>query len=336
MSSGIYVIENKINGHRYVGSAVNLKSRWAVHRCMLRKGTHHSQYLQRAWDKYGKAAFKFEVLERWEPEFLIGMEQWWMNMLQPEYNINPVAGNCLGMKHTAEARANMSAAQKGSTASPETRARQSKALKGKRKGYKHTAEAKAKMSAALKGRKNGPCSEETKAKISAANKGRKFSDDHKAKLSEAMNGRIPSNKGIPMSEKQNEKLSAANKGQAAWNKGVPMSEEQKAKLSDANKGRTHSEATKAKISSAIRGYKHTAEARANMSAAQRAMGISEEHRAKINAGQKKRRKLARPQIHEIRRLLALGNMSQKEIAKHYPVGRGTIRKISAGQLYTDW
>ncbi len=51
-----------------------------------------------------------------------------------------------------------------------------------KKGRKHSAEARAKMSAALKGKKKGPLSEETKAKLSAAKKGKKLSEEHIAKL----------------------------------------------------------------------------------------------------------------------------------------------------------
>ncbi len=98
MNSGIYIIENTKNGHRYVGSAVDLKDRFRCHRQRLCRGKHRNAHLQRAWNKYGEDAFEFEVLEHWEPEFLISMEQWWMNMLHPEYNIAPVAGSNLGMK----------------------------------------------------------------------------------------------------------------------------------------------------------------------------------------------------------------------------------------------
>ena len=37
LKSGIYVIENQINGHRYIGSAINIKERWAEHIKQLNK-----------------------------------------------------------------------------------------------------------------------------------------------------------------------------------------------------------------------------------------------------------------------------------------------------------
>jgi group I intron endonuclease len=136
----VYIIENVLNGHRYVGSAVRVGSRWYDHRRQLRSGTHHSRHLQYAWNKYGEAAFSFQILEEWEPQFLRSMEQWWMNMLRPEYNMAPNVRNPLGMHHSLEARAKMSAA-----------------LVGNKKflGHHHTAETKAKISAANKGKNKG-------------------------------------------------------------------------------------------------------------------------------------------------------------------------------------
>lgn len=108
----------------------------------------------------------------------------------------PVVPEHIGIKHTAEARANMSAAQKGREVSAEHRKKISETLKGrvippdqyarylaamtdgevwkrigaKRRGTVASAETRAKQSIAQRGRKH---SEETKAKISAANQRRK-------------------------------------------------------------------------------------------------------------------------------------------------------------------
>jgi group I intron endonuclease len=58
----IYEIKNKINGHRYIGSTVNFKSRWANHKTTLRGKRHHSFVLQKAWDTYGENNFEFNLL----------------------------------------------------------------------------------------------------------------------------------------------------------------------------------------------------------------------------------------------------------------------------------
>jgi len=179
MKSGIYTITNTSNGHRYVGSAVDIRQRWFQHKSLLLGERHDNIHLQRAWNKYGEAAFKFEVLERWEPEFLISMEQWWMNMLAPEYNILPTAGSNLGMRFSDEARGKMSAARMGYKHTAETRAKISAANMGNTNmlGYKHTAESKAKMSAANKGRKH---TLESRANMSAAHKGKPWSPARRA------------------------------------------------------------------------------------------------------------------------------------------------------------
>ena len=62
MKSGIYVIENLINGKKYVGQSVDVKKR---------KGKYHrgSRYLNFAINKYGRENFKRYVIvycEKWE------------------------------------------------------------------------------------------------------------------------------------------------------------------------------------------------------------------------------------------------------------------------------
>lgn len=61
---GIYKIKNKVNHKVYIGESVDIKARWSKHRSDLRKGTHHSKYLQTDWNRYGEKAFKFSIVER--------------------------------------------------------------------------------------------------------------------------------------------------------------------------------------------------------------------------------------------------------------------------------
>lgn len=120
--SGIYEIVNTVNGKRYVGSTVGFKRRWQDHRSYLKRGRHHCHALQRAWLKYGEAAFNFRIIEHCDPGELLTREQALLDNLEPEYNVCRLAGSSLGVKHTAAARANMSAAQKAHWAKPEARA----------------------------------------------------------------------------------------------------------------------------------------------------------------------------------------------------------------------
>lgn len=60
---GIYSITNSVNGKIYIGYASNIRSRWSYHKNRLDRNTHDNAYLQNAWDKYGKDAFSFSVIE---------------------------------------------------------------------------------------------------------------------------------------------------------------------------------------------------------------------------------------------------------------------------------
>lgn len=120
--SGIYEIVNLVNGKRYVGSTIGFRRRWQDHRSYLRRERHHCQALQRAWLKYGEAAFAFRIIEQCSPGDLLAREQAALDVLRPEYNVCPVAGSSLGVRHSAAARANMSVAQKLHWSKPEVRA----------------------------------------------------------------------------------------------------------------------------------------------------------------------------------------------------------------------
>lgn len=54
--------------------------------------------------KYGHSKFSLEILEYCRPEDVIKVEQKYINLLQPEYNILKVAGSTLGYIHTEEAK----------------------------------------------------------------------------------------------------------------------------------------------------------------------------------------------------------------------------------------
>lgn len=123
IKSGIYTITNTINGKIYVGSSIaDVYRRLIQHKVDLKRNVHKNSYLQHSYNKYGKEAFKFEILEYHSSEFCISMEQLWMNNLNTcnrdlGYNIATVAGNAFGQKRTPEQCNNIS-----------------KSLIGKRKG----------------------------------------------------------------------------------------------------------------------------------------------------------------------------------------------------------
>ncbi len=163
MKSGIYIILNKINQKCYIGSASKLKNRISDHFSMLKTNTHHSKHLQRSYNKYGKDNFIHFVLERVEPKDLISREQYWMDILKPEYNMNPIARNSFGIKRSKETCKKIGLAKlghsynKGRIVSQETRDKIAKSLTGKpspKKGVKASPEVREKMLKALALRTN--------------------------------------------------------------------------------------------------------------------------------------------------------------------------------------
>jgi group I intron endonuclease len=50
---------------------------------------------------YGYSAFRLEILEYCNFDLLIEREQYYIELLKPEYNILPIAGSSLGFKHSS-------------------------------------------------------------------------------------------------------------------------------------------------------------------------------------------------------------------------------------------
>ena len=181
--SGIYEICNIINGHRYIGSSVNIKERWYRHKRALGKNKHHSRYLQRSWNIYGQHNFEFRIIEHCAKKSLLKREQFYIDTLKPEYNMSPIAGSSLGRKTSAETRAKQSMAATGKVHDY---------MYGSKNpffGHRHTVESRSKISAASKNRKITP---ETHAKMSKSLMGNKNSlgnvvpDEVKKKISVSM------------------------------------------------------------------------------------------------------------------------------------------------------
>ena len=98
---GVYKIQNNINGKIYVGSSIHLSKRINDHLTMLRANKHENNYLQNAYNKYGKKNFTVEILEYGiNKEDVRTKEQKWIDELDlcnPDngYNINGSAvGGC--------------------------------------------------------------------------------------------------------------------------------------------------------------------------------------------------------------------------------------------------
>lgn len=99
-ASGVYEIAGP-NGS-YVGSAANMAARWTAHRHTLRTQKKSPLKLQRAWDKYGGAAFVFRPLLVCNKEALLFYEQRAIRALAPRYNTRLEAHSNIGVKWSAE------------------------------------------------------------------------------------------------------------------------------------------------------------------------------------------------------------------------------------------
>ena len=60
---GIYSITNTLNNKRYIGYSIDIQRRWATHKRDLKNNKHENDHLQKAYNKYGEDAFKFEIIE---------------------------------------------------------------------------------------------------------------------------------------------------------------------------------------------------------------------------------------------------------------------------------
>lgn len=59
---GIYKIENTINKKVYIGQSNNILIRFSNHKYELNSNKHSNSHLQRAWNKYGRENFIFDIL----------------------------------------------------------------------------------------------------------------------------------------------------------------------------------------------------------------------------------------------------------------------------------
>jgi group I intron endonuclease len=91
--------------------------------------------------KYGSSKFSLKILEYCKPEQCLCRGQYYLQLLQPEYNILKRAGSLLGFKHSEKTLEKM----KGRKPSEETRAKMSASKKGNTNSKNRSEETKAKI-----------------------------------------------------------------------------------------------------------------------------------------------------------------------------------------------
>lgn len=181
---GIYIIQNNANRKIYVGQSVDCAGRWNFHKSQLRNNSHHNEYLQRSFNKFGEENFSHRIVEECPAERLDEREIYWINYYRSYIN---------DYGYNAELGGN-----RNKTFSDATKAKMSNSAKEWMKSNKRNT----KLLRGWCGRKH---SDETREKLSQLKKGAVFSDEHKRKLSEAKIGK-------PLSEETKKKLSEAHKG----------------------------------------------------------------------------------------------------------------------------
>lgn len=125
-NGGVYKITNILNNKCYIGSTTSFNTRFNSHKHFLRKNKHPNSHLQNAWNLYGENNFVFEILEKIEDpneEILLQKEQYFADLINPQYNLLKIVKSCLGYKHTEETK------KKHRKYDPET-------IKNIREGYK--------------------------------------------------------------------------------------------------------------------------------------------------------------------------------------------------------
>ena len=131
---GVYFIKNLVNDKVYVGSSVNIFTRWKRHKYELQNKKHHSAKLQRAFDKYGEENFVFCLAESaTNGAQATLLEQQWidkLNALVNGYNINPFANNVGLMPKSEEHKRKIGAAHLGRKLSEESKKKMSGMLGG--------------------------------------------------------------------------------------------------------------------------------------------------------------------------------------------------------------
>jgi group I intron endonuclease len=82
--------------------------------------------IEKALLKYGYSSFRLEILEYCNKDEILSKEQYYMDLLKPEYNILTKAGSRLGFKHSEETKALFSKVRKEMEYSEEHKYRISK------------------------------------------------------------------------------------------------------------------------------------------------------------------------------------------------------------------
>lgn len=205
-NSGVYIIENIINGKWYIGSSLKLNTRYQLHMNSLKRKVHHNWKLQRDFNKYGEDTFIYKILLFLDGEIIRTIEremiEYFETYKDSGYNINRDTLSRFGSKQSEITKKKISDSLKkfkkehghnktGSRHSKETRGKMSKAQIERFKNPEELEKLKREVSL------------ETRKKLSEKARGRKMSEEQKKLISRILTGK----KRGPLSEEHKKKIS---------------------------------------------------------------------------------------------------------------------------------
>jgi hypothetical protein len=129
--SGVYRWVNTINGNSYVGSAVNLSKRFSTYysqKSLKERLSRSNSHILNAIAKHGYSNFKLEILGYCDPTETIKREQYWLDLLNPEYNILTTAGSSFGKLLSEETKMKIRNSLKGRSLLEETKQKMSEVI----------------------------------------------------------------------------------------------------------------------------------------------------------------------------------------------------------------
>jgi hypothetical protein len=133
---GIYRIINITTGNFYIGSTNNYRKRKDNHLYLLRRNKHHSPYLQNSFNKHKEECFLLELIEECNEDLLLIREQYYIDTLNPKYNVAKIAGRTVGVPCSENKKKKIGLANKGKIKTPEMISKLKKSWNGKYNGAK--------------------------------------------------------------------------------------------------------------------------------------------------------------------------------------------------------
>lgn len=145
--SGVYCLVNKINGHTYIGSSINLASRMKnyLNNTFIK---NKNMPITKALLKYDQSNFSLLILEYVEAELLTIRETFYIVNFVPYYNVLKQGYSSLGYKHTEETKKLLSELRSNKVHSDKTKALISRILIGENNPFynkSHSVESKVRI-----------------------------------------------------------------------------------------------------------------------------------------------------------------------------------------------